>query len=207
MRKENAMKLYLNKTSPYARLVVVVAHEKGVAGQIEFAWIDPWTDSADLLSANPYSKVPTLVADDGQAIVDSVCICDYLDEVGGGRRLLPSQGADRLRGLRKYGLGRGLMDAAFGVTIERRFNGSGGEPALAKRWLAAVGRALERLERDGGLLGPTEAPDLGDLAIAIGLSYTEFRLPEVKWKPMLHRLSSWYEPLGSRPSMRFSAPE
>lgn len=201
------MKLYLNKTSPYARLVMVVAHEKGVAGQIELAWTDPWTDSADLLAANPFSKVPALVTDDGPTIVDSACICDCLDELGGGRRLLPSRGTGRLHVLGKYGLGRGLIDAAFGVTIERRFNGSGGKPVLAERWLAAVVRALERFEHDGSLLRPTEAPDLGDLAIAVGLSYTEYRLPEVRWKSAFHKLSRWHDPLSARPSMRLSAPE
>ena len=201
------MKLYLNKSSPYARLVMVVAQEKGVAGQIELAWTDPWTDSADLLSANPYSKVPTLMAEDGEPIVDSVCICDYFDELGGGRRLLPSQGTDRLRALRKYGLGRGLIDAAFGVTIERRFNGSSGKPALAERWLTAVGRALESFERDAALLRTTEAPDLGDLAIVVGLSYTGFRLPEVRWESRFHQLSRWYDPISARQSMRASAPE
>jgi len=113
------MKLYLNKTSPYARLVMVVAHEKGLTRKIELAWTDPWASSFDLLAANPFSKVPTLLTDDGLPIVDSICICDYLDEVGGGLRLIPPRGSDRVRTLRKYGLGRGLIDAAFGVTIER----------------------------------------------------------------------------------------
>jgi glutathione S-transferase len=35
------MKLYLNQTSPYARLVLVVAHEKELADRIECVWTDP----------------------------------------------------------------------------------------------------------------------------------------------------------------------
>lgn len=201
------MKLYLNKTSPYARLVMVVAHEKGLTDRLALAWIDPWTDNAELLAANPFSKVPALVTDNGQAIVDSACICDYLDEVGVGRRLLPAAGDERLRSLSKYGLGRGLIDAAFGVTIDRRFHDSGARLVLAERWLTAVRRALEKLDRDDTLLRPTEAPDLGDLAIGVGLSYTEFRLPEVQWKPVFNHLRGWHERLSARPSMRLSAPE
>lgn len=100
------MKLYLNKTSPYARLAMVVAHEKGLAHRIELVWTDPWTDGAELIAANPFSRVPTLVTDDGQPVPDSACVCEYLDEVGGGRRLLPVAGGDRLRALSRYGLGR-----------------------------------------------------------------------------------------------------
>ena len=201
------MKLYLNKASPYARIAVVVAHEKGLADRIELAWTDPWADAADLIAVNPFSRVPTLVTDEGQPIADSTCICEYFDEAGGGRRLLPAAGAERMRALGKYGLGRGLMDAAFGVTIDRRFHESGAKLALAERWLAALRRAIERLDRDDVLLRQTETPDLGDLAITVGLSYTEFRLPEVQWKPVLTRLRTWHERLAARESMRLSAPE
>jgi glutathione S-transferase len=200
------MKLYLNKTSPYARLVVVVAHEKGLDGRIEFAWTDPWESPPALLAANPFSKVPALVTDAGVTIVDSTCICDYLDEVGGGRRLIAERGGERLRTLRKYGLGRGLIDAAFAVTIERRFHDAAGELPLADRWLAAVRRSVEAFDRDAALLAADGAPDLGDLALGVGLSYTEFRLPEVEWKKSAPRLSAWFTRLGGRPSMQATAP-
>jgi glutathione S-transferase len=65
--------------------------------------------------------VPALVTDAGESLVESGCICDYLDEAGSGRRLMPRELPARLPALRKYGLGRGLIDVAFGVTIQRRF--------------------------------------------------------------------------------------
>lgn len=71
--------------------------------------------------------MPALITDTGVAVVDSTCICDYLGEVGGGRRLVPQQGAERLRTLRQYGLGRGLIVAAFAATIERRFRDTASE--------------------------------------------------------------------------------
>jgi glutathione S-transferase len=200
------MKLYLNKTSPYARLVMVVAHEKDLRGRVEPAWTDPWESGADLLAANPFSKVPALVTDDGVTIVDSTCICDYLDEAGGGRRLMPESGRERLRVLRKYGLGRGLIDAAFAVTIERRFHASSEELPLADRWLASIGRAVDALERDVALLAGNGAPDLGDLALAVGLSYTEFRLPEVKWRASAASLSRWFDGMAARRSMVATQP-
>ena len=199
------MKLYLNKTSPYARLVMVVAHEKGLAGKIDLAWTDPWASPADLVAANPYSRVPALVTDEGATLLESGCIADYLDETGGGAPLLPARGAGRLRALRKCGLGRGLIEAAFGVTIQRRFHGDGGE--LATRWLAAVNRATRELERDAGLLSANGTVDVGDLTVAVGLTYTEFRLPEVKWKAMSPALSKWLADVAARPSMRATAPE
>jgi glutathione S-transferase len=200
------MKLYLNKTSPYARLVMVVAHEKGLDDRIEPAWTDPWESAPELVAANPFSKVPALVTDSGVTIVDSICICDHLDDMGGGRRLMPQQGKERLRTLRKYGLGRGLIDAAFAVTIERRFHDTAHELPLADRWLAAVRRALSAFDRDAELLAMNDAPDLGDLALGVGLSYTEFRLPEVEWKGTAPHLASWFARMAARPSMQATAP-
>ena len=69
------MKLYLNKASPYARLVMVVIHEKRLADSVELAWTDPWASPPDLLAINPLAKVPALITDGGLPIIDSVCIC------------------------------------------------------------------------------------------------------------------------------------
>jgi len=201
------MKLYLNKASPYARLVQVVAHEKGLNDRLDLVWTDPWKAPSEFLAINPYSKVPTLVTDDGEAIVDSGCICDYFDHIGGGRRLMMDGSSGRLRALRKYGLGRGLIDVSFGVVIERRFLGQDTKSVLVERWLAAVHRALEALEREKALARAGELPDMGDLAIAVGLGYIEFRLTEINWRPPLPQLSMWYDRLAARASMRASAPE
>ena len=59
------MKLYFNKTSPYARKVRVVAHEKRLAARIQWCETDPWGDPLDLHDATPIGKVPALVTDDG----------------------------------------------------------------------------------------------------------------------------------------------
>ncbi len=196
------MKLYLNKPSPYARLALVVAHEKGVAGRLELEWTDPWKNPAELTRVNPFSRVPVLVTDEGIAIVDSACICDYLDRLGGGRALLPSQLPERTLVLGKYGLAKTLTDSAFGAVIERRFGPPGSEPALAARWIAALGSALDGIERDASIGGSLTAPDLGDLCLAVGLGYIDFRLKEMGWQKNRPKLAGWFKAIGTRPSMQ-----
>jgi len=200
------MKLYLNKTSPYARLVQIVVLEKGLDAAVERVWVDPWNTPPELLALNPFSKVPALVARDGLPLTESLGICDYLDEIGSGPRLMPASGEARLKAIRKVGLGRGLIDAAFGVTIERRFHGAQNPSELAVRWLAAVHRVVERLEMDNAPATATQ-PDLGDLSLAVGLSYTQFRLPEVAWPERAPRLAQWLESLARRASFAATAPE
>lgn len=200
------MKLYLNKTSPYARLVQIAVLEKGLDAEVERVWVDPWATPPELLALSPFSKVPVLVARDGSALTESFGICDYLDEIGAGERLMPRDGAARLAALRKAGLGRGLIDAAFGVTIERRFHGAQNPSELAVRWLAAVRRAIARLESDA-MLAAEVRPDLGDLCLGVGLSYAQFRLPELAWPPQAPRLARWLQALMARGSFAATVPE
>ena len=96
------------------------------------------------------------------------------------------------------------MDTAFGAVIQRRFSGEG---KLGSRWNDSVGRGIAALEGTNGVLTRSAEPDMGDLAIAVGLSYTEFRMPEIKWRAGAPRLAEWFEGLEARPSMKRSAPE
>jgi glutathione S-transferase len=198
------MKLYLNKASPYARLVQVVAHEKGLASELELVWTDPWASEKQLLVVTPFSKVPVLIAGDGLPLVESACICDYLDEHGAGPQLVPSSGEARLAVLRKLGLGRGLIDVAFGAVIQRRYGGADEKSFLIDRWRVSVTRAIEALNND---LTLSLEPDLGDLAIAVALSYVEFRMADLQWRVKAPRLSEWYARISGRTSMRATAPE
>ncbi len=194
------MKLFLNKPSPYARLALVVAHEKGLAGRLELEWVDPWKTPAPLAAVNPFSRVPALVTDDGAHLVDSGCICDYLDHLGGGRPLLPDDLPGRVDVLRRYGLARTLMDASFGAVIQRRFRADEGEPELAARWVAAAKTALDAME--ASFERSSSEPDLGDLGLAAALGYIDFRLKELAWPAGRPRLAEWYAHIQARPSMQ-----
>jgi glutathione S-transferase len=198
------MKLYLNKASPYARLVQVVAHEKSLASQLELVWTDPWASEAQLLAVTSFSKVPVLIAEDGLPLVESACICDYLDERGAAPQLMPHSGGARLAVLRKLGLGRGLIDVAFGAVIQKRYAAADARSILIERWRASVARAIQALDND---LTLSLAPDLGDLTIAVALSYVDFRMRDLEWHATAPRLSAWYERMSARTSMIATAPE
>ena len=197
------MRLFLNQASPYARLARVVVHEKCLADRVELVWTDPWASPPELLAVNPAAKVPALVTDDGQPIVDSACICLFLDGAGQGVTLFP-QG---IAALAKYGLGRSLIDAAFGVTIERRYAHPQGPAVLTERWLAAVARTIATLAQNTGALHARGQPDIGDFAIAVGLAYVDFRLQEVRWRKSAPALAGWLDEFGERPSLRVTRPE
>lgn len=192
-----AMTLYNNRPSPYGRKVLVVAYEKQLMRQIVLHQVDPWSDPADLLAANPLCKVPALLTDDGRLITESSVISEYFDTVGTGPRLI---GDDRFDVMSRIGLAQGLIDAAFASVIERR------RPAERQwsSWLDRQRRAIERtLTRARTMDGRF---DLGDISLACGLAYLDFRLPDIGWRNEAPDLAAWLDEIAKRPSMQATAP-
>jgi glutathione S-transferase len=85
----------------------------------------PWSafgDAVALQAVNPLMRVPTLLLDTGEALVDSVTILDHLDEVAGDAALLPRQGAARRVALRYMALALGVADKGVALFYERRMH-------------------------------------------------------------------------------------
>lgn len=107
-----------------------------------------WRDAEAIAAYNPLRRVPTLVRDDGEVLLESSAILDALDErVGPERALLPRQGDVRRDGLRVIALATGLGDKAVSLFYEQRLH-----PEASDKWVARchaqIGGVLEALEAD-----------------------------------------------------------
>ena len=89
------MLLRFAATSPYVRKVLVTAIETGLEARIDKMPTAPGSDEDSLAEHNPLGKVPALVLDDGTALYDSPVICEYLDSLHDGPRLVPPEGPPR----------------------------------------------------------------------------------------------------------------
>jgi glutathione S-transferase len=99
------MKIFYTPTSPFVRKVLVCAHELGLADRVETVLLRPSPTHADptLSNENPLNKIPALLRDDGRALYDSPVICEYLDALAGGGKILPRDGDARWDVLRTPG--------------------------------------------------------------------------------------------------------
>lgn len=199
------MKLYIAKTSPYARKVLVLIHEKGALDRVQVVTLDPWADPAALHAATPVGKVPALVTDEGWCLTESWAIADYLDQVLPGPRLLPADGPDRWRVLRQTALAQGLMDAAFSAVIEGRRPAHERSPGWVVRQRAAITRALPILNADAAGLS-TGPVDLAGISIACALDYLDFRHGDLDWRALAPELVGWYADFVNRASLRATDP-
>lgn len=104
--------------SPFVRRVAVAM---GLYGMEWEHW--PWStfgDAEKLAAYNPLRRVPTLVLDDGEVLIESTAILDYLDGlVPEARRLIPASGAARRLALRRCALATGLCDKMVSLVYER----------------------------------------------------------------------------------------
>lgn len=94
-----SLTLLYQSHSPYARKVLVSAHELGLADRIDVVHHEtsPTNRNDAVFAANPLGKVPVLLTPDAGALFDSVVICDYLDRLGGTGRLIPREGRRAMR--------------------------------------------------------------------------------------------------------------
>ncbi|MCC6197901.1 MAG: glutathione S-transferase N-terminal domain-containing protein [Burkholderiales bacterium] len=196
------MRLFWSSRSPYARKVMIVAHEVGAAERIDCVRIRlPLLDAAaELLRFNPLGQIPTLVLADGRALFDSLVICEYLDAQGRGPNLVPVLPAERVDALHRHALGHGMIDLAIKLLAERMRPAARQIDTQIERRRVALVRGLDRLEELGPDLARL-APDLGHVAIAAALSYLDFRLDELTWRHGRSKLCDWFESFNQRPSM------
>ena len=201
------MKLYQTPTSPFVRKVLVTAHELGLADRIENVLLRPvpTKPDAELSRANPLSKIPALVLDDGSALYDSRVICEYLDALGGAPRLVPASGPERWRVLRVQALCDGVLDAGVLVFYERS-----GRPE-DKHWApwlegqtAKAQQGLDALEREVDRFG--ESVDLAQISAGCAIGWLELRGAVGEVRAGRPKLSSWYDAFRTRASMKATEP-
>jgi glutathione S-transferase len=79
-----------------------------------------FADFDAMRQVNPLGRIPSLVLDDGEVLIDSAAILDWLDgTVGPERALVPTTGAERRRALRLIALATGAIDKVGAAAYER----------------------------------------------------------------------------------------
>lgn len=203
------MKLYYSKTSPYARKVRLVIHEKGLQEQVEGILVSPFDDYIELRKFNPLGKIPTLLLDDGEVLFDSPVICHYLDSLSASMPLIPED--KRWNVLRWEALADGMTDSLYNLVMERRRPVEEQSPGWIAHWAGDVQRCLQEAERC--LVELDDDVTLAHLALAAAVGYVDFRASELLYEnecpqvALCPELLAWYESFKTRPSMLATRPE
>ena len=196
------MKLAYSPNSPYVRKCLAAAILRGIDGQVEL-WTIGTTEPA-LAAANPLSKVPTLLCDDGTVLYDSPVICEYLDSIGDAPKLFPAAGPARWNALRQEALADGILDATQPRRREIALPQDDGRREYIAQQQVKVTRALDVLEAEADSLGMLTT--IGEVSIGCALGYLDFRYAHEPWRPGHPKLEAWYAKVATLPALAKSAP-
>jgi glutathione S-transferase len=123
--------------SPYVRRVAVSLRVLGFSYTHDTRSV--FADFDAMRALNPLGRIPSLVLDDGEVLIDSAAILDWLDQtVGPERALIPLTGAGRRHALKLIALATGAIDKIGAATYERLIR-----PA-ALRWPDWIDRCLNQ---------------------------------------------------------------
>ncbi len=201
------MFLHYSPRSPFVRKVMIAALEVGVADRFEkvrsvTSMLRP---NPELMKHNPWSKIPTLVLDDGMALIDSDVIMEYLDSLHDGPKLHPQAPQWRWRALRWRAFGSEMLDALILWRNERERQPERQLPQLIDAFRLKVKTGMEFLEREAEEL--QAAPlNVGHIAIACALGYQNQRFAEHQWLSGHPRIAAWFAQFAQRPSFIATEP-
>jgi len=163
--------------SPFVRRVGVSLHVLGIP--FERTLLSVFSDADQMRAINPLVRVPTLVLDDGERLIDSAAILDHLDEVAGSERaLVPPRGKARRDALQTIALATGINDKAVAIAYERR------RPPLKidESWIARCrgqqDGALAELDRLFAAAQPAGRLMQAQITVATMLGYVRLRAPD-----------------------------
>ena len=197
------LKLLFAPPSPFARKIRVMIEEKGLQSGFQMEARNPFDMPADLVAANPLSKVPTLIIETGRVLYDSAVIAEYIDGMG-APRLIPLAGPERWAALQWQSLCDGILDAGQSILLERRRPENERSAGWVERQAKTVGRGLDVVERDLETLGAELT--IGHISLGCALGWLDFRLPDLPWRPGRPKLTAWEAVFSSSPSMQATRP-
>lgn len=131
--------------SPFVRRVAIAMKLYGMPFEHR-----PWSvfgDAEKIAHYNPLMRVPTLVLNTGEVLIESQNILDALDQLAPpGMAMMPAGGAERREAMKVCALAAGLGDKAVSMVYETVVHNRA-TPAWIERCLSQIAGCLNELER------------------------------------------------------------
>jgi glutathione S-transferase len=200
------MKLTFSPGSPFVRKVRIAAIELGLIDKIELVptTVAPTQPNAEYSQIYPLKKIPALILDNGEIIVDSYVIVEYLDDLAGGK-LIPASGALKWRVKSDHSMLQGMLDSMLLCRYERMVRP---EPLRWKEWaddhFQRAWNGLAYFEKQADML--SRPLDIAQIALTCVLGYADFRFADCGWRKAYPKLDAFHEKMLTRPSVKISVP-
>ena len=209
-RHHDGMILVGQFDSPFVRRVAVTLNHY----HMPFARnpLSIFRNAVEVQTINPLLRVPALILESGEVLVDSHAIIDHLDErAGPARALTPPRGDERRKILQAVFLAAGIAEKVVQTFFERLNHPGRVAKDWEKRLLSQISTSLVQLERGCGT--PWYFDDKlsqADVTTACMIMHMKMRVPEcfpAHAFPKLHALALHCETLDAFADARPGADE
>jgi len=201
------MKLIGTYVSPYARRVAAALVSRAIPYEHED--LNGYTNPVRARELNPVGKVPVLVLDDGERLIDSSAILDHINElVGPTRALIPASGAARRAALRLSAISTTVCEQITARHFEQQRHSGPVQPELLERYnQQIIGglRALDVASQSNGPIG-TKSIDIATISAVTAFEYTQRCYPELDRASVAPTLASVAAALADEPAFARTRP-
>jgi len=201
------MKLTFSPASPFARKVRIAAIELDLIDKIELVptTVAPGQANPEYSKIYPLKKLPAMILPDGNIIVDSYVIVEYLDEVAGGGKLIPASGPTRWKVKSDHSMLQAMLDSMLLCRYEKmvRPQGLQWQAWSDDHWNRAW-TGMAHFEKQADML--SRPLDISQIALVCVLGYADFRFADCGWRKAYPKLDAFHEKMLARPSVKISVP-
>jgi glutathione S-transferase len=196
-QREGTMKLVGNYMSPFVRRVAVSLNALELPFELQVLVVSKEPEQVRVY--NPVVRIPALLLDDGDVLVDSNAILDEIDQmVGPDRALTPASGRKRREVMKITAIALGSMEKAMWAVYERRFRP---EEKVHQPWIDRNDRQVlgglrfldelaSKTSRDGWLAGGTRLSQ-ADITGAVAYTFAHAVRPHLNLAEEIPNLANF----------------
>jgi glutathione S-transferase len=182
------MKLVGVYLSPYVRRVAAAMISRGLP--YEHVPVNGYREFEVASRYNPVARVPSLVLDDGEILIESGAILDYLNELVPSAPLIPAGSRARRTTLKLAAIGHGICEQSIRLSGARR---NPVPESDTTRWRAQVLGGLGALDVVAGEGGPLQATplDAAGITAIVAVELVARINPDLEFLASLPRLAEF----------------
>ena len=192
--------LYNGPNSPFGRktkitaIILEIPIEEKIIKIQEAEFIDNF---------NPLRKIPTLVIDDKQTIMDSDNICLYFDKISNKETIYSSKNYWQVMSI--ISIANGLMESVLERKTELIRTSNEQSKSFIKKQEVRIFRTIDWLEKNWSNFENNKV-SMDQISVACALEYTKFRFTD-SWINDCKNLNIWLEEFNKNRFMQLTFPK
>ena len=191
--------LYNGPNSPFGRKAKITAIFHKIQLEEKIIKVQ---ESEFLDNFNPLRKIPTLVINNNQTIIDSDNICIYFDEISSIETLFKKENYWKI--MSTISVANGIMESVLERRMELIRPSNEQSKGFINKQEIRTFRTINWLEKNWDNYEKKISMD--QIAIAVALEYTKFRFTD-SWSKDCQKLNGWLSDFSSNDFMKLTIPK